>query len=229
MRSPPDLSAVDVWVFDLDNTLYPARCNLFAQVSQRMGAFISEFLAVELDEARAVQKDYFRRHGTTLRGLMVEHDMDPTPFLDYVHDIDLSPVPRDDRLDRALTALPGRKVIFTNGTISHARRITDHLGVSHHFEAVYDIAEAGYVPKPEPGPYQDLAERHDIEPASAVMIEDMARNLVPAAEMGMTTVWVRGDSEWSRAGHQGEHVHHVTDDLIDWLVEITDEPVSSRG
>jgi len=229
MPDLPDPQAVDVWVFDLDNTLYPARCNLFAQVSQRMGRFIADFLAVELEEARVVQKDFFHRHGTTLRGLMIEHGMDPAPFLDYVHDIDLSPIPRDARLDQALAALPGRKVIFTNGTTAHARRITDHLGVSHHFEAVYDIAEAGYVPKPEPGPYQHMVERHDIAPERAVMIEDIARNLVPAAEMGMTTVWIRGDSDWARHGHQGSHVHHAADDLVDWLVELTGEDEPGRG
>lgn len=208
---------VDVWVFDLDNTLYPSHCDLFSQVSRRMGEYIADFLDVTPEQARAIQKDYFHRHGTTLRGLMLEHGMDPLPFLDYVHDIDLSPVPVDGRLDEALGLLPGRKLIFTNGTSRHAGRITDHLGVTHHFEAVFDITDAEYVPKPEPDAYRMLIERHAVAPRGAVMIEDIARNLEPAAALGMTTVWVPGKAEWSGSGRDNGYIHWVVDDLVDWL------------
>lgn len=224
-KSPPSgaghdfmpLSGVEAWIFDLDNTLYPAHCDLFAQVSTRMGEYIADYLSIEVHEARRLQKDYFHRHGTTLRGLMLEHAMDPAPFLDYVHDIDLSVVPVDGRLDRALAALPGRKLIFTNGSDWHARRVTAHLGIDHHFEAVFDIVASDYVPKPDPGPYGKLVEMHGVKPASTVMVEDIARNLRPAAELGMTTVWLRTRSAWSGDGTAEDHVHHVADDLADWL------------
>ena len=216
-RPLPDPKDVEVWIFDLDNTLYPAHCDLFAQVSTRMGEYIADFLAIDVAAAKVLQKDYFRRHGTTLRGLMLEHAMDPAPFLDYVHDIDLSVVPVDGRLDRALSALPGRKLIFTNGNDWHAQRVTKHLGIDHHFDAVFDIAASDYVPKPDPGPYAKLVERHDIRPEATVMIEDIARNLAPAAALGMTTVWVPGNAEWSTEGMDDDHVHHVADDLADWL------------
>jgi putative hydrolase of the HAD superfamily len=216
-----DPHAVDVWVFDLDNTLYPSHCDLFSQVSQRMGEFISEFLGIAFDEARAMQKEFFQRHGTTLRGLMVEHAMDPGPFLDYVHEIDLSPIPVDGRLERALGRLPGRKLIYTNGTTRHAERITGHLGVAHHFEAVFDIADSDYLPKPDPGPYRKMLTRYDVEPSKAVMVEDMVRNLAPAAAMGMTTVWVPGNPEWSGEGSREDYVHHVAENLVDWLDALT--------
>jgi putative hydrolase of the HAD superfamily len=219
----PDPHQVEVWIFDLDNTLYPAHCDLFAQVSQRMGEYISDYLGIEFADARLLQKDYFHRHGTTLRGLMVEHEMDPAPFLDYVHDIDLSPVPVDGRLDRALAALPGRKVIFTNGSVGHATRITSHLNIEHHFELVFDIVASDYLPKPNPDPYRKLVEAHGIRPEAAVMVEDIAKNLAPAADMGMTTVWVPGHDEWSRDGGDADHVHHVVDDLADWLTGLSAE------
>lgn len=219
-RPLPDPNDVEVWIFDLDNTLYPAHCDLFAQVSTRMGEYIADFLAIDVADAKLLQKDYFRRHGTTLRGLMIEHAMDPAPFLDYVHDIDLSVVPVDGRLDQALSALPGRKLIFTNGNDWHARRVTSHLGIDHHFEAVFDIAASDYVPKPDPGPYAKLVERHGVRAAATVMIEDIARNLAPAAALGMTTVWVPGNAEWSADGMDEDHVHHVADDLADWLNEL---------
>jgi len=216
----PDPNEVEVWIFDLDNTLYPAHCDLFSQVSQRMGEYISDYLGIAFTDARALQKDFFVRHGTTLRGLMVEHEMDPGPFLDYVHDIDLSPIPVDGRLDRALTALPGRKVIFTNGSVMHAERITGHLGIDRHFEAVFDIVASDYLPKPHPDPYRKLIQSHAIQPTAAVMVEDMAKNLAPAAEMGMTTVWVPGHSEWSHDGSEGDHIDHVAEDLVAWLCEL---------
>ncbi|MFC7333759.1 pyrimidine 5'-nucleotidase [Rhodocista pekingensis] len=215
------LSGIDTWVFDLDNTLYPSSCNLFAQVDRRIGEFIAEYFGLPYEEARAKQKKYFREHGTSLRGLMVEHDIDPVPFLEYVHDIDVTPVEPSERLARALDALPGRKLVYTNGSVRHAENILARLGVEGRFEAVFDIVAAGYVPKPDPRPYRTLVERHGVEPARAVMVEDIARNLAPAAALGMTTVWLRTDADWSRpdgggVGH-GDHIHHVVDDLIDWL------------
>ncbi|MGQ9365586.1 pyrimidine 5'-nucleotidase [Azospirillum sp. ST 5-10] len=218
------LPDVEVWIFDLDNTLYPASCNLFAQVDRRIGTFIAERFGIPFEEARTMQKRFFREHGTTLRGLMVEHDVDPVPFLDYVHAIDITPVPPSPRLDRALDRLKGRKIVYTNGSVRHAANVTERLGISRHFDAVFDIVEAGYVPKPDPRPYRDLVARHGIDPARACMVEDIARNLAPAHAMGMTTVWVKTEADWARPDRggvgTGDHIDHEVEDLVDWLERV---------
>lgn len=211
------LLATETWVFDLDNTLYPQRCNLFAQIDRKMGDFISRFLGIDYDEARVIQKRYFKEHGTTLNGLMHHHDMAPKEFLDFVHDIDYSPVLQDDRLDKALEELPGRKIVFTNGTVDHAKATLAQLGIGGHFDAIFDIVASNYIPKPNPEPYAALIKAYDIDPSKAVMVEDMAKNLKEPARLGMTTVWVRTSEEWSSMGSEGGHVHHITDDLSDWL------------
>jgi putative hydrolase of the HAD superfamily len=219
-RPDPD----PAWLFDLDNTLYPPSCRLFDQVDRRMGEFVQHALGLDdPDDARRVQKQYLREHGTTLRGLMDRHGIAPQAYLDYVHAIDLSPVPPDPNLDGALDRLPGRKLIFTNGSVPHAEGILDRLGIARHFEAVFDIAAADYVPKPDRVAYERVVKRHALAPARTVFFDDMPRNLAPAAEMGMTTVWVVSDSEWARLGHTGDEpfIHHRTEDLAGWLAERT--------
>lgn len=211
------LGEVADWVFDLDNTLYPARCRLFDQVDRRIGLFIQNRLGLDAVAARLLQKHYFRQHGTTLSGLMTHHAVDPDAFLEFVHDIDLAPVEPSPALDAALGRLTGRKFIFTNGSTAHAARVMDRLGVARHFDGVFDIADAGYVPKPALATYERLISRHAIKPDRAVMIEDLPRNLRPAAELGMTTVLVLTGEEWAEADKAGDHIHHVTDDLVDWL------------
>lgn len=221
MMAPMDnLNPPEAWVFDLDNTLYCSSYNLFGQIDVRMKTFIAEFLNMEPDEAFKVQKRYFREYGTTLRGLMDRHDLDPADFLNHVHDIDVNVVPPNPVLDAALEALPGRKLIFTNADVNHAERVMERLGVRRHFEAVFDIVACDYVPKPQPGVYHRLVERFDLVPERTVMLEDMARNLIPAADLGMTTVWVRTENDWGQEGSDGDHVHHVTDDLTSWLSEL---------
>ena len=213
----------DVWLFDLDNTLYPVRCNLFAQTDRRMGEYISRLLDVHYDDAKLMQKEYWRKHGTTLRGLMLEHRIEPTEFLDYVHDIDYAPVDASPLLDAALGRLGGRKIVFTNGTVQHATRVLERLGVSHHFEAIYDIVAAAYIPKPEMSVYRDVVERYGLEPARAAMLDDIAANLKPAHELGMKTVWIRTPESVQRvAGQALDHVHHQADDLVEWLHEWLD-------
>jgi putative hydrolase of the HAD superfamily len=216
---PPGLGHIDTWVFDLDNTLYPAACNLFHQVDQRIGAFVANLLGLPADQARVVQKGYLAKYGTTLRGLMVEHRLDPTAYLNFVHDIDVTPIPPNPRLDETLGRLPGRKLVFTNGTVRHAERVMERLGVARHFEAIFDIHAADYVPKPEPVVYDQLISRHAIEPRAAILFEDIARNLKPAHDLGMTTAWVRVDWAWAQPGDGAEHVHHVIDDLTQWLAD----------
>jgi putative hydrolase of the HAD superfamily len=226
-HSPPDrsvssdkhrrLDQVDSWIFDLDNTLYPASSRLFDQVHGRMTDFIADRFALDRDTARERQRRYFRQYGTTLRGLMVADGVDPEEFLDYVHRIDLSVLLPCTALDQALTTLPGRKVIFTNGSQAHAAGILAHLGIARHFDGIFDIADAGYVPKPDPAGYDALLGRFGINPARAAMIEDMAKNLKPAWQLGITTVWVAGDIDWACEGADEEHVDFRCDDLAEWL------------
>lgn len=213
---------VNTWIFDLDNTLYSARYNLFELIDRRIAAFVAQALDLDTPAARRVQKDYFRNHGTTLRGLMINHGVDPVEFLEFVHDIDVNRVPPSPLLERALARLDGRKVIFTNGSTRHAENVVARLGVDRHIDGIFDIADAGYLPKPHPGAYATMVARHRIEPRCAVMVEDIARNLEPAAAMGMITVWVRTDSAWAREGSDGDHIDHVIDDLADWLTEVVD-------
>lgn len=207
----------EAWVFDLDNTLYPSTINLFRQMDERIRSYIANFLGLDEDAAFRLQKEYFRTYGTSLRGLMTHYQMDPGPFLAHVHDIDLSLLGPNEGLNRALRRLPGRKIVFTNASTGHAERVLDRLGIADHFSGVFDIVAAGYRPKPSIESYQALVQHFAIDPCDAVMIEDMAQNLLPAAQLGMVTVWVRNDSPHGREGHDGEHVHHIIDDLAEWL------------
>lgn len=219
-ETPEDLRSADVWIFDLDNTLYPAASNLFDQVDWNMTDYVAALLNVDKTEARRLQKDYFRSFGTTMKGLMAVHDVDPHEFMAYVHDIDLSPISADSVLNDAIASLPGRKVIFTNGSTPHADNITKHLGIDHLFDGCFDIVDAGFEPKPNMETYMSFCARYDIDPTSAVMVEDMAKNLVPAAALGMTTVWIDTGVEWSQESAELGHVHHRTDDLASWLNEV---------
>lgn len=221
--TPPfDVTNTETWVFDLDNTLYDAASELFVQISARMGAYVGDLLDLDPEAARAVQKQYFHEYGTTLRGLMTVHDADPKAFLDHVHDVDYSPIGPAPALDAALERLPGRKVIFTNADIPHSTRILERLGVARHFDAIFDIEAAGYIPKPQAEIYDVLLRTHEIDPSRATMVEDISRNLEPAAARGMATVWVRTNTRWGLPDHDADYVHHVTDDLVAWLQGIAD-------
>jgi putative hydrolase of the HAD superfamily len=214
------LAEIETWIFDLDNTLYPASCRLFDQIHARMTRFIADRLDLTLEAALTVQKTYFRAHGTTLRGLMTVDRVDPEDFLNFVHQVDLSGVPRDAILIAALAALPGRKIVHTNGSQRHAERLLDHLGIAASFCGIVDIAAADYEPKPELAGYRTLLQRHRVNPVTALMVEDMAKNLVPAATLGMTTAWVRNSVDWAADGSKGDHIHHVVDDLAGFLADI---------
>jgi len=207
---------IDVWLFDLDNTLYPAHCDLFAQVDVLINRYVANRLGLALDEARIVQKGYFREHGTTLRGLMIDHDVDPHDYMDYVHDIDLAPVDPAPELGLAIDRLPGRKLIFTNGSRQHAINVCTKLGIEDRFEDIFDIAECDFVPKPAIASYHKLLDRHGLDPSRTAFFDDMDRNLAPAAELGMTTVWVLGHGDWSGNG-EGNFIHHVAEDLLAFL------------
>ncbi|OSQ50385.1 pyrimidine 5'-nucleotidase [Thalassospira alkalitolerans] len=213
----PQVETDNVLIFDLDNTLYPAACDLFSQVSNLIGQYVRDALRLPADEAYVIQKSYFHRYGTTLRGLMTEHDIDPADYLNKVHDIDLSVVDPAPDLAAALDALPCRKVIFTNASRGHAERVMERLGIASHFETIFDIVDANYVPKPQQHPYDLLLARDAIDPTRAIYFEDMAKNLLPAKEMGMTTVWVHTDEEWAQVGRGDPRIDHETDDMTAFL------------
>jgi putative hydrolase of the HAD superfamily len=219
-RGGRPLAEIETWIFDLDNTLYPVSCRLFDQIHARMTRFVADRLELTPEAALAVQKTYFREHGTTLRGLMTVDRIDPDDFLAFVHEVDLSCVPRNPVLVAALSALPGRKIVHTNGSRSHAERVLDHLGIAGLFCGIVDIAAADYEPKPALAGYHELLRRHGVSPPTALMIEDMAKNLVPAAAMGMTTAWVRNPVDWAAVGSGGDHIHHVVDDLGRFLAGV---------
>ena len=211
---------VSDWVFDLDNCLYPASAGLFDLIDERMTAYIQRLLSCERDEAVRVQKAHFHEHGTTLAGLMKEHAIDPHHFLDDVHDIALDRIAANPRLSAALAALPGRKVIFTNGDASYARRVLDRIGIHDHFDGLHDIHANTYRPKPDPHGYALLCERFGIDPAHALLADDMIQNLRPAKALGMTTVWVDNGSERGNHGFEQGVADHVITDVADWLESI---------
>ncbi len=214
---PVPLDHVEAWIFDLDNTLYPSHCNLFVEVEQLIRKYVQNATGLAPDEAYALQKEYFRKYGTTMNGLMAEHGVDPAHYLDFVHKIDYSSIPADPALDAALGQIDAPRYIFTNGTAAHAEEVLDRIGVARHFEATFDIAASSYIPKPNGQFYDTFLEEHGVDPAQAILIEDLARNLEPAHERGMTTLHVHTDNEWAMDGHDHDYVHHSTTDLVGWL------------
>ena len=207
------------WVFDLDNTLYPASTNLFAHMDVKMGEYVARVESVDMATARTIQKRYFYDHGTTLAGLMANHSIDPDHFLDYVHDIDLSAVTPDPGLIAAIRKLPGRKLIFTNADAVYGQRVLDRLGLGTAFEAIFDIRDASYRPKPDITAYHQFCSDHSVDPTSAIMVEDMARNLVPAKQLGMSTVWINNGSEQGGATDWSATVDHEIQALTPWLTQ----------
>jgi putative hydrolase of the HAD superfamily len=219
----PAFAHVDDWIFDLDNSLYPASSNLFALIDVRMGQYIEQLLGCDPVEARRVQKRYFVEHGMTLAGLIRSHGVDPHDFLDFVHDIDLARVTADPILVEALDRLPGRKFVFTNADEAYARRVLDRLGLANAFDGMHDIHAMNYVPKPDPRSYAAICEVHGIDPGRALFADDMARNLAPAKAIGMTTVWVDNGSEKGSHDADPDAIDHVAGDLGQWLQEILGE------
>ena len=227
MDRSPDLGHITDWIFDLDNTLYRADVAFFGQIDRKMTDFVSRYLALQPDAARQLQKDYLVDYGTTLSGLMAVHGMDPAEFLDYVHDVELDLLVPEPELRRQVERLPGRKFIFTNGSKAHARNVGTHLNLFDLFDGTFGIEDVGYVPKPKRKPYEVFLDHFDIEPTRAIMFEDSVRNLEVPKAMGMATVLVTGEADWSHepvavrpaTGEtvRAEWVDAVTDDLAGWL------------
>jgi len=221
-----DLSHIKNWIFDLDNTLYSASVSFFDQIDRKMTKFISHYLQLNPVKARMLQKDYLAEYGTSLSGLMAVHGMDPAEFLDYVHDVDLSMLKPNPILRQKITALPGQKFIYTNGSRGHARNVASHLKLFDLFDGSFGIEDGDYIPKPKRSPYIKFCDQFDIDPETAIFFEDGVRNLEVPKHMGMTTVLVTSQADWShepeitRPAGNGTHaayVDFVTDDLPSWL------------
>ncbi len=202
------------WVFDLDNTLYPPEARLFDQIEVRMTAYVMEALGVDNARADYLRKDYWRRYGTTLAGLMREHDVDPTPYLTHVHEIDMSHLEPAPELARAIAALPGRRIVYTNGSRPYAERVLEARGLGGLFDAVYGVEHAGFLPKPERAAFEAIWELDGCDPATGAMFEDDTRNLEVPHEMGMRTVHV------APRPSPAAHIHFHTDDLGGFLSQL---------
>ncbi len=218
----PDFRHIDTWIFDLDNTLYAADSEIFAQIDARMGEYIARTMELPAGEARRLQKTYYESYGSSLSGLIAIHGVDPEAFLRYVHDIDLSALVPDEKLNLAIKALPGRHFVFTNGCRHHAGRVLERIGLAKAFDGIWDIRTLGFAPKPQPLAYQRIVAAAGFDTHRAAMFEDMATNLMQAHAMGMTTVWINNGSPWSHQGPQYPlagrgHIHHEIDDLAEFL------------
>ena len=225
--APCAFEHVETWIFDLDNTLYPHHLNLWQQVDERIRDYIMRFLQVSREEAFRLQKDYYKRFGTSMRGLMTLHGMAPDDFLDFVHQIDHSPLEPNPALGFAIEALPGRKLVLTNGTRRHAEAVLSRLALDRHFDDVFDIVAAELEPKPSAQTYDRFLKAHRVDATAAAMFEDLARNLVIPHALGMRTVLVVPEhsrevfrEEWELEGRDALHVDHVTDDLVGFLKRI---------
>ncbi len=207
------LHAVSTWVFDLDNTLYPRSARLFDQIEAKMEAFICNFLTISVQEAKSLRSTYWSQYGTTLRGLMEVNGMEPEPFMKDVHDIDLSHLLIDDGLAKAITGLPGRKIVYTNGSRRHAERVLDARGLADCFDALYGVEHADYVPKPRAEAFQKIISKDGFDPQKAAMFEDEERNLEVPHSLGMGTILV---GETRTAPYTQFETHDLTDFLSQW-------------
>lgn len=203
-------SHVETWVFDLDNTLYAPSVRLFDQIEARMNAYVMRTLGLDAEAANRLRNHYWRTYGTTLAGLMAEHAHDPDPYLAHVHDIDLTAIAPTPALAAAIARLPGRKIVFTNGSRTHAHRVTTAIGLAGAFDALYGFEDTGYVPKPQAPAFAAIFALDGLEPTRAAMFEDDPRNLAVPYGLGMRTVLV-GPAD------PQPHVHHQTEDLVDFL------------
>jgi len=207
-------SHVTTWVFDLDNTLYPPRYRLFDQIEVKMTAWVMAALKVPEAEANRLRQHYWDSYGTTLAGLMREHDIDPGPYLEEVHDIDFSALPADPDLAARIAALPGRRIVYTNACAPYALRVLEARGLSGLFDAIYGVEHAGFLPKPEARAFETIFARDGLDPSRAAMFEDDARNLAAPHAMGMRTVHIAPDPA------PAPHIHHHSADLTAFLSQL---------
>ena len=217
-----ELKNIKYWLFDLDNTLYSGATKVFDQVDKRMSEFISTKLNISKEEAKKIQKNYFIEYNTTLNGMIKNHKINAIEFLDYVHDIDLSFLKQDTALEKQIEKIKGKKIIFTNGSRSHAENVTKRLGIERLFDDIFDIVSADFIPKPSLVTYKKLIEKYKIEPQYCIFIEDIARNLKPAHELGMKTVWIVNKEPWAAEFSDSNFINYRTDELTKFLQEINE-------
>ena len=208
------------WIFDLDNTLYSGETRVFEQVDKRMSKYISEKLNVSILEAKEIQKNYFYKYNTTLNGMMKNHKIEANEFLEFVHDIDIDFLKKDMPLGEELRKLEGKKIIFTNGSKKHALNVTQRIGIDQYFDDIFDIVDCNFIPKPKMESYKKLVEKHKIDPNLCVLIEDIARNLKPAYEMGMKTVWIENKEPWAAKFSDSDFINYRTKNLTEFLKKI---------
>jgi putative hydrolase of the HAD superfamily len=217
-----ELKKIKYWLFDLDNTLYSGDTKVFDQVDKKMSKFISEKLKVSEEEAKKIQKNYFHEYNTTLNGMIKNHDIDATEFLEFVHDVNLDFLKKDEFLGNQINKLNGKKIIFTNGSKAHAANVTGKIGIDNLFDGVFDIVDSDFYPKPLMEPYKKIIENYNIEPEYCIFFEDIARNLKPAHELGMKTVWIKNKEPWAAEYSDAEFINYKTDNLANFLKEINE-------
>ncbi len=225
-----NFSQINVWIFDLDNTLYPRSCDLFTQIDVLITNYVMNITGLDRKRARKLQKDYYRDHGTTLNGLMHDFGIDPNHYLDEVHKIDYSPVEKNEELIEIISSLNGRKYIFTNADINHTEAVLDKLGANNLFDGLFDIKRSGFRPKPDPKAYEKFISDFEINVTTSIMFDDLEKNLKTASEMGMRTVHVVPDEGYShsqvenweifRADEQ-KHINHITSNLAKFLAQFS--------
>ena len=216
---------INTWIFDLDNTLYSADSGIFQQVHKLMGEFISKNLKMDMVEAKKLQSKYYKQHGTTLRGLMDNHGIEPDYFLDEVHKLDYSIVGPDEILNKELEKIQGRKIIYTNANKKHVVDVLERINLANFFDEIFDIKMANYIPKPEIRPYEQIVDIFNINPSSSAMFDDIAKNLVPAKKVGFTPVWVDAGYENFSDDIQAskDYLDYSTRNLSSFLKDINEE------
>ena len=215
-----DLSKIKFWLFDLDNTLYSGDTKVFDQVDKKMSKFISEKLNVELEEAKKIQKNYFHEYNTTLNGMIKNHDIDANEFLEFVHDIDISWLPKDKALREELIKIKEKKYIFSNGSHDHIKNVTKQLGIDDLFDGAFDITDANFVPKPHLDPYKKLIEKFQLDPKQSILIEDIAHNLEQAKNLGMKTCWLENDETFAKKDADKPYIDYKINNLPSFLQKI---------
>ena len=217
-----ELKKIKYWLFDLDNTLYSGDTKVFDQVDKKMSFFISEKLNISVEEAKKIQKNYFHEYNTTLNGMIKNHKIDAEEFLDFVHDVDLNFLKKDPDLKNEISNLIGKKYIFTNGSKAHANNVTKRIGIENLFDGVFDIVDSDFIPKPSIEPYRKIIQKYGIDPEYCIFIEDIARNLKPAYELGMKTVWIKNDEPWAAKFSNENFINYKTDNLSEFLRRINE-------
>ena len=214
------LHLIKFWIFDLDNTLYAGKTRVFEQVNKRISKYISAKLNVSIEDAKKIQKNYFYEYNTTLNGMIKNHKIDANEFLEFVHNVNIDFLKEDPKLKEELKQLEGKKFIFTNGSRKHALNIIQRIGIDQSFDGIFDIVDSDFIPKPAIEPYKKLVEKHKIDPNLCVLVEDIARNLKPAYEMGMKTVWIENNEPWAAKFSDSNFINYKINDLSEFLKQV---------